>query len=704
MVMCTAAPCRRLLAVGVAITCLSSSAVAFTAPQPLQASSAFQISSSERLHVKHSSSARQSAAPTMSLGFDWARSKLQQRRRARLAQSFDSSLTQQQQQQQSVRCSAQSSAEDKPLSYLDQLSQQTSSSAAAAITSSETSENSSDTASTTTVSAETDAAAAIQGIVPNKEGKLVWGSDLARDFRVRFLPYYKDDWKCGLTAKSVPAIMFLCFACLLPAVAFGGIAVQVTAGSLGVIEYLVACGSAGMVYALFSGQVHRQLHLSAVLALQYSVLQCFGVIPYVLKTMTFPVLPLVLLHHSPKLSTTTTANDFHWSNRAHTGLYDCTVWLYQRYGATISTSGASNLIRYATQFTDDVFNALLAVNFIYEASRSLLRNFSMPGMNKSGAFLALNMALTTYICTKKTVQARQSRYFNEEIREFLSDFGPVLVIMAMSVITQVSVLSSMGIEFLKVPTQFMLANGRSWFSPMLSIPVKLRLLCAIPATLLTSLFFLDQNISSRVVNSPKHNMKKPAAYHQDLMVLGLITGVLSILGLPWQCAATVQSLNHVRAMSQTDIIEKADGSKEEVIREVCENRVTGFSIHALILASVAMLPLLKMIPMPVVSGIFLYLGRKVMSGNEFLSRIKELVADRTMLTPCSAVTRVGYKTAASYTLVQVGMLSLLWTLKSFQQTALFFPSVIGLLVLVRLAILPKMFTPKELDELDSAVA
>jgi HCO3- transporter family len=48
------------------------------------------------------------------------------------------------------------------------------------------------------------------------------------------------------------------------------------------------------------------------------------------------------------------------------------------------------------------------------------------------------------------------------------------------------------------------------------------------------------------------------------MVLGLITGVLSILGLPWQCAATVQSLNHVRAMSQTDIIEKADGSKEEV--------------------------------------------------------------------------------------------------------------------------------------------
>ena len=91
----------------------------------------------------------------------------------------------------------------------------------------------------------------------------------------------------------------------------------------------------------------------------------------------------------------------------------------------------------------------------------------------------------------------------------------------------------------------------------------------------------------------------------------------------------------------------------QVIREVCENRVTGFAIHALILASVGMLPVLKMIPMPVVSGIFLYLGRKVMSGNGFLSRIKELVSDSTLLTPCSAVSRVGYKSALKYTAVQV---------------------------------------------------
>lgn len=39
--------------------------------------------------------------------------------------------------------------------------------------------------------------------------------------------FYKSDWSDGVNRKSLPAIMFLYFACLLPAVAFGGIATQV---------------------------------------------------------------------------------------------------------------------------------------------------------------------------------------------------------------------------------------------------------------------------------------------------------------------------------------------------------------------------------------------------------------------------------------------------------------------------------------------
>ncbi|CAM9708584.1 unnamed protein product [Choristocarpus tenellus] len=83
--------------------------------------------------------------------------------------------------------------------------------------------------------------------------KLRLGADLEEDIRTRS-QVYKSDWTDGVNHKSLPSILFLYFACLLPAVAFGGISAQVTGGCMGVIEYIIACGVGGVSYALFSGQ------------------------------------------------------------------------------------------------------------------------------------------------------------------------------------------------------------------------------------------------------------------------------------------------------------------------------------------------------------------------------------------------------------------------------------------------------------------
>lgn len=53
------------------------------------------------------------------------------------------------------------------------------------------------------------------------------------------------------------------------------------------------------------------------------------------------------------------------------------------------------------------------------------------------------------------------------------------------------------------------------------------------------------------------------------------------------------------------------GVRSEIIESMHETRLTGFCVHALVLGSLALLPQLAKIPMAVVSGIFLYLGRKV---------------------------------------------------------------------------------------------
>lgn len=62
------------------------------------------------------------------------------------------------------------------------------------------------------------------------------------------------------------------------------------------------------------------------------------------------------------------------------------------------------------------------------------------------------------------------------------------------------------------------------------------------------------------------------------------------------------------------------GGKSDEIVSIYETRATGFCVHALVLGSLALLPHLAKIPMAVVSGIFLYLGRKVSYRVDFAAR------------------------------------------------------------------------------------
>ena len=61
-----------------------------------------------------------------------------------------------------------------------------------------------------------------------------------------------------------------------------------------------------------------------------------------------------------------------------------------------------------------------------------------------------------------------------------------------------------------------------------------------------------------------------------------------------------------------------------VVTRLChhrENRVTHVLIFATIGLSVLMTPLLRMIPMPVLFGVFLYMGVSALKGLQFFDRI-----------------------------------------------------------------------------------
>ena len=191
---------------------------------------------------------------------------------------------------------------------------------------------------------------------------------------------------------------------------------------------------------------------------------------------------------------------------------------------SLGLAGSSQLIRYCTRFTDEVFNALLSVNFIVEAVKSLKRNFQLADpMNLTMPFVALLQAMTTFSTTMSVTAFQSSRYLTQQVRTIVKDFGPVTIFVAMSILNQHPWVKKFHVPTLQVPNAIELAHGRPLLIPLNSIPLRVRMICMLPAVLLTALFFMDQNISVRVVNNPDNKLKKGPAYNLDMVALGLIT-------------------------------------------------------------------------------------------------------------------------------------------------------------------------------------
>ena len=92
----------------------------------------------------------------------------------------------------------------------------------------------------------------------------------------------------------------------------------------------------------------------------------------------------------------------------------------------------------------------------------------------------------------------------------------------------------------------------------------------------------------------------------DLLVLALIITVCSIFGLPWFVAATVLSINHIQSLTK-ESEGSAPGEKPQFLG-IREQRVTNVMIGVAIGLSTLITPILALIPMPVLYGIFLYMG------------------------------------------------------------------------------------------------
>lgn len=472
-------------------------------------------------------------------------------------------------------------------------------------------------------------------------GKFLGGikSDLARK-----LPYYASDFKDGLNTKSLGAILFLYFAALANAIAFGALTGLLTDNLIGITEMLVVTAVGGILFALFSGQ------------------------------------PLTILGGTGPI-TIFTGILYQTCNQMELDFLATYAWVGIWSGILLlvcAVTDASALMRYFTRFTDEIFAGLISVIFIYEALADI--NKAFDGATLTVAFFTVILSLGTFFLARGLKKVTQTPYLNGLLRSFLSDFGPAIAIMAMTLLA--ANFPGVSLSTPAVPETLGTTSGRAWMVDLMAIPTWAIFACIVPALMCTILLFLDQNITTRLVNSKDNRLKKGGGYHLDIAVVGLIVLVGSFFALPWIVAATVHALNHIRALADVEVKEEG-GTRREVIVAVRENRVSGLVIHVLIGASLFFLGYVDYIPMAVLFGLFLFMGISSLIGNQFYERMTLWVMDPNLYPKNHYTRHVPMKTVHKFTIIQFICFVILWVLKS-SKLGILFPLFIALLVPIRM--------------------
>ncbi|XP_071861343.1 na[+]-driven anion exchanger 1 isoform X15 [Bombus fervidus] len=551
----------------------------------------------------------------------------------------------------------------------------------------------------------------------SRTGRLFGG--LINDIK-RKVPFYFSDFKDALALQCVASFIFLYFACLSPIITFGGLLSEATGKNMAAMESLVSGFVCGIGYGFFSGQ------------------------PLTILGSTGPVLVFeTIVYEFCKKS------DWNYmSFRFWIGSWITLILVI------LVAIDASAFVCYITRFTEENFATLIAFIFIYKAIENVLSigkkypinthanepfnyecwckppNGSLPSSYDNINWTALDQKICqsyngtlvgdgcnlphytpdvflmsiilfmgTFLLSIELKDFKNALFFPSKVRQVVSDFAVIIAIFSMSTLDHFVNIPTPKLE---VPEEFKpTLAGRGWMIwPFQNNPWWSAIVACLPALLGTILIFMDQQITAVIVNRKENKLKKGCGYHLDLFVLAILIEICSVMGLPWFVAATVLSINHVNSLKLESEC-AAPGEKPQFLG-VREQRVTHILIFLMIGCSVLLTPMLRHIPMPVLFGVFLYMGVASLKGLQFFDRILIMLMPVKYQPDYMFLRQVPLKRVHLFTTIQLTCLACLWIIKSFSSTSILFPLMLVVMIGIRKS-LDLLFTQRELKILDDVM-
>uniref|UniRef100_A0A2M4B9U9 Anion exchange protein n=1 Tax=Anopheles marajoara TaxID=58244 RepID=A0A2M4B9U9_9DIPT len=576
---------------------------------------------------------------------------------------------------------------------------------------------------------------------PLEKTNRLWGG-LINDIKRRY-PMYKSDILDGLNSETFAATIFMYFAALSTAITFGGLSSDKTHNLIGISETLVAASMVGIVFHALAGQplvivgttgplllfdealnqfcisnnfsfLTVRVYVGCWLAIIALVVSAFEGSVYVrlftrftqeifsaLISLIFIVETIMKLIYvygrHPLLA------EYNYQN----------VTIPTPLPAPFAAATDSNDTTTVDSVTDLLAESLTtAVNVTMANVTAIVQpalQDSTPGLIPPfDAIGPKNQPNTALFCTILTLGTfglayylklfRNSRILGRNARRALGDFG-VPISIALFVLFDYSI-PQVYTEKLSVPEGLSPSDTtqRGWLIPLGGVPGWVPFAAGVPALLVYILIFMETHISELIVDKPERGLKKGSGLHLDIVLLCFLNTLCGLFGMPWHCAATVRSVTHVSAvtiMSRTH----APGEAPH-ITDVKEQRLSGLFVSLLVGLSVTMAPILRLIPISVLFGVFLYMGIASMSGVQFFERLRLYLVPVKHYPQVPFVRRVPTWKMHLFTLVQVLALSMLWAVKS-SPFSLALPFFLIMMVPTR-HMLEKIFSPLELRALDGS--
>ena len=525
-----------------------------------------------------------------------------------------------------------------------------------------------------------------------------WGKGIIKDIKGTIGKYWVAEMT-NFNQKTIAITLLLFISVIAPTLAFGASYSKATNNEIGAIETILATSYVGMAMALLSGMpmciVGSTGPILAVTAAMADLAESFDV-PF----LTFNA----------------------WVS----------IWLLF-YVFIASFFDLTRYVRLATRFTDDIFAFLIVSIFVLRAigdpfSKSGLLHYLNPDHKfhqgqaedyayYATAFLSILLGLgTTWLIFFFRGFKASTFFCSQSVRNTIFDFSVSVSVVVWCCVKEFG-FPDIPTETLNVPDSFEPTFAccdsscttyfpdqcpdqaeawgvRSWLVDLGDLNGKtwLPFVAAGPAILAFLACYLDNGITWHLINHKSHKLQHGEAYNYDLLLNGIFNCINGLLGLPWLVATTVPCIIHLNGL--------ADKDKDGKFHSVQETRLTGFFAHLIMALSILALDVLKLVPLPVLLGVFLFMGLSSLPGMQFWQRIL-MVFREPDLYPDTVYTKYMSKGRIhKYTLFQMLFFAGVFVVQNIKLISIGFPFMTLLCIPGRLYLLPKFFEGWELALLD----